>query len=91
MSGPKTSELEIQQRIREQLDMLRRRVDRSVSRVRRDIDGRVAQLRGLLGRAGGGGERGAELLAELEEAAERAWRQLRAECTFTPASRMDRS
>ena len=91
MSGPKTSELEIQQRIRERLDALRHRVDRSVTRARRDIDGRVAQLRSLLGGGAGAGERGVELLAELEHAAERARRRLRAECSFAPASRMDQS
>lgn len=91
MSGPKTSELEIQQRIRERLNELRHRVDRSVTRTRRDVDGRVAEVRRLLGGGDGAGERSAELLVELEHAAERARQRLRAECSFAPASRMDRS
>ena len=87
MSGPKTSQLEIERMIRAQLEALRSDVDHSRARARRRI---AALLNELLDEAEGCAE-AEEAAASLRQLAEAALAQLTAECAFTPATAMAES
>ena len=87
MSGPKTSQLEIERMIRAQLEALRSDVDHSRARARRRI---AALLNELLNEAEGCAE-AEEAAASLRQLAEAALAQLTAECAFTPATAMAES
>lgn len=87
MSGPKTSQLEIERMIRAQLEALRSDVDHSRARARRRI---AALLNELLDEAEGCAE-AEEAAASLRQLAEAALEQLTAECAFTPATAMAES
>ena len=87
MSGPKTSQLEIERMIRAQLETLRSDVDHSRARARRRI---AALLNELLNEAEGCAE-AEEAAASLRQLAEAALAQLTAECAFTPATAMAES
>lgn len=82
MSGPKTSQLEIERMIRAQLEALRSDVDHSRARARRRI---AALLNELLNEAEGCAE-AEEAAASLRQLAEAALAQLTAECAFTPGN-----
>ena len=87
MSGPKTSQLEIERMIRAQLEALRSDVDHSRARARRRI---AALLNELLDETEGCAE-AEEAAASLRQLAEAALAQLTAECAFTPATAMAES
>ena len=87
MSGPKTSQLEIEQMIRAQLEALRSDVDHGRARARRRI---TALLDELLNEAEGCAE-AEEAAASLRKLADAALAQLTAECAFTPATAMAES
>ncbi|MEC4184731.1 hypothetical protein VJ918_07910 [Adlercreutzia sp. R21] len=87
MSGPKTSQLEIERRIQAQLAALRHDVDHSRSRARR----RIVELLEEALAAGAGCPEVEEALAALEDAAEKALDRLATECAFTPAAAMEDS
>ena len=87
MSGPKTSQLEIERMIRAQLEALRSDVDHSRARARRRI---AALLNELLNEAEGCAE-AEEAAASPRQLAEAALAQLTAECAFTPATAMAES
>lgn len=87
MSGPKTSQLEIERMILAQLEALRSDVDHGRARARRRI---TALLDELLDEAEGCAEAD-EAAASLRQIAETALAQLTAECAFTPATAMEES
>lgn len=87
MSGPKTSQLEIERMIRAQLEALRSDVDHGRARARRRI---AALLNELLDEAEGCAE-AEEAAASLRQLAEAALAQLTVECAFTPATAMAES
>lgn len=87
MSGPKTSQLEIERRIQAQLAALRHDVDHSRSRARR----RIVELLEEALATGAGCPEAEEAIAALESAAEEALDRLAAECAFTPAAAMEDS
>lgn len=87
MSGPKTSQLEIERRIQAQLAALRSDVDHGRARARRRI---VARRDKLLAAAVGCGRCG-EIAEDIRAAADRALARLDAECAFTPCPRMEDS
>lgn len=87
MSGPKTSQLEIERRIQAQLAALRHDVDHSRSRARR----RIVELLEEALATGAGYPEAEEAIAALESAAEEALDRLTAECAFTPAAVMEDS
>ena len=87
MSGPKTSQLEIERMIRAQLEALRSDVDHGRARARRRI---MALLDELLDEAEGCAE-AEEAAASLRQLADSALAHLTAECAFTPATAMAES
>lgn len=87
MSGPKTSQLEIERMIRAQLEALRSDVDHGRARARRRITALLAEL---LDEAEGCAE-AEEAAASLRMLADAALAQLTAECAFTPATAMAES
>lgn len=87
MSGPKTSQLEIERMIRAQLEALRSDVDHGRARARRRI---TALLDELLDEAEGCSE-AEEAAASLRQLADAALAQLTAECAFEPAAAMGES
>lgn len=87
MSGPKTSQLEIERMIRAQLEALRSDVDHGRARARRRITALLAEL---LDEAEGRAE-AEEAAASLRMLADAALAQLTAECAFTPATAMAES
>lgn len=87
MSGPKTSQLEIERMIRAQLEALRSDVDHGRTRARRRI---MALLDELLDEAEGCAE-AEEAAASLRQLADAALAQLTAECAFAPATAMTES
>lgn len=87
MSGPKTSQLEIERMIRAQLEALRSDVDHGRTRARRRI---MALLDELLDEAEGCAE-AEEAAASLRQLADAALAQLTAECAFAPATAMAES
>lgn len=87
MSGPKTSQLEIERMIRAQLEALRSDVDHGRAQARR----RITTLRDeLLGEAEGCAEAD-EAATSLRHLAEAALAQLADECAFEPAAAMEDS
>ncbi|WP_304426037.1 hypothetical protein [uncultured Adlercreutzia sp.] len=87
MSGPKTSQLEIERRIQAQLAALRSDVDHGRARARR----RIAARRDELLAAAAGCEGCGDIAEDIREAAARALARLDAECVFTPCPRMEDS
>lgn len=84
MSGPKTSQLEIERMIRAQLEALRSDVDHGRARARR----RIASLRDeLLAEAEGCAE-AADAAQSVRRLAEAALAKLTEECSFEPATAM---
>lgn len=84
MSGPKTSQLEIERMIRAQLEALRSDVDHGRARARR----RIASLRDeLLAEAEGCAE-AADAAQSVRRLAEAALAKLTGECAFKPATVM---
>ena len=87
MSGPKTSQLEIERRIQAQLAALRSDVDHGRARARR----RIAARRDELLAAAAGCEGCGEIAEDIRAVAARALARLDAECAFTPCPRMEDS
>ncbi|MCI8425312.1 MAG: hypothetical protein HFJ72_06600, partial [Adlercreutzia sp.] len=87
MSGPKTSQLEIERRIQAQLAALRSDVDHGRARARR----RIAARRDELLAAAAGCEGCGEIAEDIRAVAARALARLDAECVFTPCPRMEDS
>lgn len=84
MSGPKTSQLEIERMIRAQLEALRSDVDRGRARARR----RITALRDELLNEAEGCAEADEAAASLRHLAEAALTQLTDECAFEPTTAM---
>lgn len=87
MSGPKTSQLEIERRIQAQLAALRSDVDHGRARARR----RIAARRDELLAAAAGCEGCGEIAEDIRAVAARTLARLDAECSFTPCPRMEDS
>lgn len=87
MSGPKTSQLEIERRIQAQLAALRSDVDHGRARARR----RIAARRDELLAAAAGCEGCGDIAEDIRAVAARTLARLDAECSFTPCPRMEDS